>query len=71
VLFPDTERVLYQETTRDVYEHSRLGWHITYAIKGLFAAQDIQKGTRIMQYIGQKILRKKPQSAYIRQSVHF
>jgi len=24
------------------------------AVKGLFAAQDIQKGTRIMQYIGQK-----------------
>ena len=53
-MFPDTEQVLYQETTRDVMR-IRVWVGTSRAGKELFAAQHIKKGTRIIQYIGQKI----------------
>jgi hypothetical protein len=53
-VFPDTEQVLYQETTRDVMR-IRVWVGTSRAGKGLFAAQHIKKGTRIIQDIGQKI----------------
>jgi hypothetical protein len=34
--------------------------------KGLFAAQNIHKGTRIIQYIGQRIAKAEPLNAYIK-----
>jgi hypothetical protein len=54
-VFPDTEQVLYQETTRDVMRIRVWVGTSRIAGKGLFAAQHIKKGTRIIQYIGQKM----------------
>ena len=49
------ERVLYQATTRDAYEHSHLGWSLTYRRHRTVCGQSLKKGTRIMQNIGKRI----------------
>ena len=60
------ERVLYQATTRDAYEHSHLGWSLTYRRHRTVCEAISQKGTWIMQNIGQRIARVKPLNAYIK-----
>ena len=60
------ERVLYQATTRDAYEHSHLGWSLTYRRHRTVCEAISKKAHGSCRTSGKELPRQKPLNAYIK-----